>query len=70
MDEEARRLPARWREKLEGDPTKVRSKDMASGIATAGIEYYLPLFFEQTATIFDYLGRRRRWRCTARSTRR
>ena len=58
MDEEARAaFRARWREKLEGDPTKVRLyKDMASGIATAGIEYYLPLFFEQTATIFDYLG--------------
>ncbi|HEX6361474.1 MAG TPA: transcription-repair coupling factor, partial [Albitalea sp.] len=31
-------------------------KDIASGIATAGIEYYLPLFFERTATIFDYFG--------------
>ena len=25
-------------------------------MATAGIEYYLPLFFEETATVFDYLG--------------
>jgi transcription-repair coupling factor (superfamily II helicase) len=48
---------ARWREKLEGDPTKSRIyKDLGAGIATAGIEYYLPLFFEQTATLFDYLG--------------
>jgi transcription-repair coupling factor (superfamily II helicase) len=48
---------SRWREKLEGDPTKSRIyKDLGAGIATAGIEYYLPLFFEQTATIFDYLG--------------
>jgi transcription-repair coupling factor (superfamily II helicase) len=30
-------------------------KDIGSGIASAGIEYYLPLFFEQTATLFDYL---------------
>ncbi len=30
-------------------------KDMQNGMATAGIEYYLPLFFEQTTTIFDYL---------------
>ena len=29
---------------------------MGNGVATAGIEYYLPLFFEQTATVFDYLG--------------
>ena len=48
---------SRWREKLEGDPTKSRIyKDLGAGIATAGIEYYLPLFFEQTATIFDYLA--------------
>jgi transcription-repair coupling factor (superfamily II helicase) len=25
-------------------------------VATAGIEYYLPLFFDDTATVFDYLG--------------
>ena len=58
MDEAARTaFRARWREKLDGDPTKVRLyKDIASGIATAGIEYYLPLFFDETATIFDYLG--------------
>jgi transcription-repair coupling factor (superfamily II helicase) len=57
LDDKARTtFRARWREKLEGDPTKSRIyKDIASGIATAGIEYYLPLFFEQTATIFDYL---------------
>jgi len=58
MDEAARTLfRQRWREKLDGDPTKSRIyKDIAQGIATAGIEYYLPLFFAQTATIFDYLG--------------
>jgi transcription-repair coupling factor (superfamily II helicase) len=28
---------------------------VSNGIAPAGIEYYLPLFFEQTATLFDYL---------------
>ncbi len=58
MDEEARTaFRARWRERVEGDPTKVRLyKDIATGIATAGIEYYLPLFFDQTATIFEYLG--------------
>ncbi|WOB06271.1 transcription-repair coupling factor [Piscinibacter gummiphilus] len=58
MDEEARaKFRARWREKVEGDPTKVRIyKDIGSGIATAGIEYYLPLFFDSTAPIFEYLG--------------
>ncbi|KNZ33912.1 MAG: transcription-repair coupling factor [Methylibium sp. NZG] len=59
MDEDARAaFRARWREKMEGDPTKVRLyKDVGTGIATAGIEYYLPLFFDATATIFDYLGK-------------
>ncbi|WP_416308610.1 transcription-repair coupling factor [Neptunicella sp. SCSIO 80796] len=28
---------------------------VSKGIMPAGVEYYLPLFFEQTATLFDYL---------------
>nr|HET7858461.1 transcription-repair coupling factor [Caldimonas sp.] len=58
MDEAARNaFRARWRERFEGDPTKVRIyKDIGAGIATAGIEFYLPLFFDETATVFDYLG--------------
>ena len=58
MDEAARaKFRHRWRELLEGDPTKSRIyKDMGNGLATAGIEYYLPLFFDETATVFDYLA--------------
>ena len=58
MDDDARaRFRSRWREMLEGDPTRSRIyKDMGAGVATAGIEYYLPLFFDETATVFDYLG--------------
>jgi transcription-repair coupling factor (superfamily II helicase) len=58
MDEASRGLfRSRWRELLDGDPTRSRIyKDMGNGVATAGIEYYLPLFFEETATVFDYLG--------------
>ena len=57
MDEEARTaFRGRWREIFEGDPSRsVIYKDIGSGIASAGIEYYLPLFFEQTNTLFDYL---------------
>ncbi len=33
-------------------------QDLKQGATPAGIEYYLPLFFEQTATLFDYLGER------------
>ena len=58
MDEAARNaFRARWRERFEGDPTKVRIyKDIGAAIATAGIEFYLPLFFDETATVFDYVG--------------
>ncbi len=30
-------------------------QDVSNGITPPGIEYYLPQFFEQTATLFDYL---------------
>ncbi len=45
-----------FRERFEGDPARSGIyKDITSGIASAGIEYYLPLFFDGMATIFDYL---------------
>lgn len=57
MDEPARvAFRSRWRETFEGDPSRSSIyKDIGNGIASAGIEYYLPLFFEQTSTLFDYL---------------
>ncbi|MFZ6774736.1 transcription-repair coupling factor [Undibacterium sp. SXout7W] len=57
MDEPARAaFRSRWREQFEGDPSRSAIyKDIGNGIASAGIEYYLPLFFEETATLFDYL---------------
>ena len=57
MDEPSRTsFRSRWRERFEGDPSRsVVYKDIGSGIASAGIEYYLPLFFDGTATLFDYL---------------
>jgi len=46
----------RWREQFEGDPSRAPLyKDVGHGVPTAGIEYYLPLFFEGMATLFDYL---------------
>ncbi|NTV71895.1 MAG: transcription-repair coupling factor [Azonexaceae bacterium] len=45
-----------FRERFEGDPAKSGIyKDISTGIASAGIEYYLPLFFDETASVFDYL---------------
>ncbi len=58
MDEAARNhFRARFREVFEGDPSRALPyKDIGNGIAFAGVEYYLPLFFDQTATLFDYLS--------------
>jgi len=57
MDDAARtRFRQRFREAFEGDVTKSPVyKDVSSGVPPAGIEYYLPLFFERTGTLFDYL---------------
>jgi transcription-repair coupling factor (superfamily II helicase) len=57
MDEAARTaFRGRWRERFEGDPSRSPIyRDIGNGIASAGIEYYLPLFFDETATLFDYL---------------
>jgi len=45
-----------WRARFEGDPQASQIyRDVSNGLAPPGVEYYLPLFFEQTATLFDYL---------------
>jgi transcription-repair coupling factor (superfamily II helicase) len=46
----------RFRTRFEGDPQKAPLyRDVSQGLAPAGVEYYLPLFFDHTATLFDYL---------------
>jgi transcription-repair coupling factor (superfamily II helicase) len=57
LDEPARaRFRARFREAFEGDPSKSTVyKDVSNGVAPPGIEYYLPLFFDATGHLFDYL---------------
>ncbi len=46
----------RWHEQFGGNPRQCPIyQDVAMGLAPAGIEYYLPLFFETTATLLDYL---------------
>ncbi len=47
---------SRFRETFEGDASRVPIyRDVSNGVAPAGIEYYLPLFFDATGTLFDYL---------------
>jgi len=46
----------RFRTRFEGDLTRMSIyRDIAAGTAPPGIEYFLPLFFDHTATLFDYL---------------
>ncbi|MBZ4192999.1 MAG: transcription-repair coupling factor [Candidatus Contendobacter sp.] len=45
-----------WRRQFEGDPQRSPVyREVSAGHAPGGIEYYLPLFFEQAATLFDHL---------------
>ena len=57
LDEAARSaFRGRWRERFDGDPSRVALyRDIGNGVTASGIEYYLPLFFDETATLFDYL---------------
>ena len=51
------RFRQNFRDRFEGDPGKSQIyKDVSNKLAPGGIEYYLPLFFDETATLFDYLG--------------
>ena len=45
-----------WRRRFEGDPSRCPVyREVSQGGWPAGIEYYLPLFFGETATLMDYL---------------
>lgn len=45
-----------WRRQFEGDPQRsLVYREVSDGHAPGGIEYYLPLFFERSATLFDHL---------------
>ena len=45
-----------FRARFEGDPQGSSIyRDISEGITPGGIEYYLPLFFDATETLYDYL---------------
>ncbi len=45
-----------WRSQFEGDPQRSQIyREVSNGITPGGLEYYLPLFFDATDTLFDYL---------------
>jgi len=59
LDEEScREFRRRYRTRFEGDPTRsIIYRGLKANTAPPGIEFYLPLFFENTASFFDYLPR-------------
>lgn len=55
-EEAIERFRQTWRSQFSGNPLKSPIyQDISEGICSPGIEYYLPFFFAQTATLFDYL---------------
>ena len=56
FDDKARSaFRSRWRTVFSGDPRACPVyQDVSQGLYSAGLEYYLPLFFENTVTLFDY----------------
>jgi transcription-repair coupling factor (superfamily II helicase) len=45
-----------WRERFNGNPlSSPLYESISRAEAASGVEYYLPLFFEKTQTLFDYL---------------
>src|SRR5690606_3310343 len=50
------RFRAAWRSRFAGNPSNAPVyREVSSGNAPAGVEYYLPLFYEETQSLFDYL---------------
>lgn len=48
---------AGWRERFAGNPGQCPVyRDVSQGLAPAGIEYFLPLFYQETNTLFDYIA--------------
>jgi transcription-repair coupling factor (superfamily II helicase) len=55
-EESAKAFRNTLRERFPIDPRRCPLyQDIKEGVTPAGIEYYLPLFFERTETLFDYL---------------
>jgi transcription-repair coupling factor (superfamily II helicase) len=57
LDEEGiRTFRQQWHEHFDVDHRQCSLyQDVSDGLAPAGIEYYLPLFFDRCASLFDYL---------------
>ena len=50
------RFKDRWHQQFQVDPRNCSLyQDVSQGLSPPGIEYYLPLFFDELETLFDYL---------------
>ncbi|MFT6386959.1 MAG: transcription-repair coupling factor (superfamily II helicase) [Cellvibrionaceae bacterium] len=55
-DDGIRQFRNQWHQRFNVDHRQCALyQDISDGVAPAGIEYYLPLFFEKTVSLFDYL---------------
>ncbi|MGI9323416.1 MAG: transcription-repair coupling factor, partial [Pseudomonadales bacterium] len=55
-EEAIKRFQDQWFLRFQGDAQDCPIyRDVSSGLSPAGIEYYLPLFFDGLGTLFDYL---------------
>lgn len=57
LDEEGiKGFRQRYRQEFAGDPSVSQIySEISRGVPPGGIEYYLPLFFDETCSLFDYL---------------
>lgn len=57
VDEGIARFRANWRARFEGNPANCPVyRDVSQSLAPAGIEYYLPLFYDDSSILFDYVA--------------
>ena len=63
MDDAAiRTFRANFRKVFEGDPSRQQAyREVSDGNVVAGLEFLFPLFFDRTATFFDYVGDEALW---------
>ncbi len=55
-EQAVKRFRETYRATFEGDPKQsIIYREVSNGSAAPGLEYYLPLFFDETASLFDYL---------------
>ena len=57
IDENIANFRSGWRSRFAGNPGQCSVyRDVSQGLAPAGIEYYLPLFYQETSCLLDYIG--------------